>query len=135
MWGTNAMFVCIFSFFGHVVRCSDLISTGTWRLWTDLTNFTFRLTWLQAVIQRKTRFLFDCVSLSCVSFWSYIMRTHIYVYIYLSIYLGFKLMLLHDYQNSDGIKSFFQETHELYIKVHLTTSKTLKKNHSSFYRL
>lgn len=29
-------------------------------------------------------------------------------------------MLLHDSRNDDGIKSFFQEVHELYIKVSLT---------------
>lgn len=28
-----------------------------------------------------------------------------------------KLMLLHDSRNEDGIKSFFQEVHELYIKT------------------
>lgn len=28
-------------------------------------------------------------------------------------------MLLHDSRNEDGIKSFFQEVHELYIKVAL----------------
>ncbi|KAK9996921.1 hypothetical protein SO802_021607 [Lithocarpus litseifolius] len=28
-----------------------------------------------------------------------------------------RLMLLHDSRNDDGIKSFFQEVHELYIKV------------------
>ena len=31
-----------------------------------------------------------------------------------------RLMLLHDSRNDDGIKSFFQEVHELYIKVSLT---------------
>ncbi|KAK9281695.1 hypothetical protein L1049_004599 [Liquidambar formosana] len=29
-----------------------------------------------------------------------------------------RLMLLHDSRNDDGIKSFFQEVHELYIKVY-----------------
>lgn len=28
-----------------------------------------------------------------------------------------KLMLLHDLKSEDGIKNFFQEVHELYIKV------------------
>ncbi|XP_074381239.1 uncharacterized protein LOC141723346 [Apium graveolens] len=30
-----------------------------------------------------------------------------------------RLMLLHDPRNDDGIKSFFQEVHELYIKIFL----------------
>ncbi|KAJ3327729.1 Trafficking protein particle complex subunit 2B [Blyttiomyces sp. JEL0837] len=30
---------------------------------------------------------------------------------------GLKLMLLHDTQNSEGIRNFFQDTHELLIKV------------------
>ncbi|XP_021911004.1 trafficking protein particle complex subunit 2, partial [Carica papaya] len=28
-----------------------------------------------------------------------------------------RLMLLHDSRNDDGIKSFFQEVHELYVKI------------------
>ncbi|KAG5249795.1 trafficking protein particle complex [Salix suchowensis] len=32
-------------------------------------------------------------------------------------YSNKKFMLLHDSRNDDGIKSFFQEVHELYIKI------------------
>ncbi|KAK3037812.1 hypothetical protein RJ639_031853 [Escallonia herrerae] len=32
-------------------------------------------------------------------------------------FLHTRLMLLHDSRNDDGIKTFFQEVHELYIKV------------------
>lgn len=35
----------------------------------------------------------------------------------LTLYIHTRLMLLHDSRNDDGIKSFFQEVHELYIKV------------------
>ncbi|KAL3655487.1 hypothetical protein CASFOL_001273 [Castilleja foliolosa] len=34
-----------------------------------------------------------------------------------SVSLHTRLMLLHDSRNDDGIKSFFQEVHELYIKT------------------
>ena len=30
---------------------------------------------------------------------------------------GIKFMLLHDVRNEDGIRSFFQDVHELYVKV------------------
>ncbi|WMV35138.1 hypothetical protein MTR67_028523 [Solanum verrucosum] len=33
------------------------------------------------------------------------------------LYIHTRLMLLHDSRNDDGIKSFFQEVHELYIKI------------------
>ncbi|KAM1120480.1 hypothetical protein ACFX13_045330 [Malus domestica] len=33
------------------------------------------------------------------------------------LYVHTRLMLLHDSRNDDGIKSFFQEVHELYIKT------------------
>ncbi|KAM2275052.1 hypothetical protein ACFX1S_044783 [Malus domestica] len=33
------------------------------------------------------------------------------------LYIHTRLMLLHDSRNDDGIKSFFQEVHELYIKT------------------
>ncbi|CAN1814352.1 Trafficking protein particle complex subunit 2 [Linum perenne] len=36
-----------------------------------------------------------------------------------------RLMLLHDSRNDDGIKSFFQEVHELYIKVTCCSSDAL----------
>ncbi|CAI0378609.1 unnamed protein product [Linum tenue] len=36
---------------------------------------------------------------------------------FLDIFKHTRLMLLHDSRNDDGIKSFFQEVHELYIKV------------------
>ncbi|KAI8592355.1 Sedlin [Geranomyces variabilis] len=41
---------------------------------------------------------------------------------YISAYVtasGAKLMLLHDTANTDGIRNFFQDTHELYIKAML----------------
>ena len=52
----------------------------------------------------------------------------------LEIDLGLRMMLLHDAQNTDGIKHFFQEVHELYIKMlmnpFLTPSSVL--NHAGF---
>ncbi|KAE9453508.1 hypothetical protein C3L33_14589, partial [Rhododendron williamsianum] len=39
------------------------------------------------------------------------------VSVYVTAVLHTRLMLLHDSRNDDGIKSFFQEVHELYIKV------------------
>ncbi|KAF8389094.1 hypothetical protein HHK36_025779 [Tetracentron sinense] len=36
-----------------------------------------------------------------------------------------RLMLLHDSRNDDGIKSFFQEVHELYIKVYYCILSTV----------
>ncbi|CAK9176347.1 unnamed protein product, partial [Ilex paraguariensis] len=40
-----------------------------------------------------------------------------YLVVFLNpLILHTRLMLLHDSRNDDGIKSFFQEVHELYIK-------------------
>ncbi|WOH05550.1 hypothetical protein DCAR_0624969 [Daucus carota subsp. sativus] len=38
------------------------------------------------------------------------------VSVYVTAAIHTRLMLLHDSRNDDGIKSFFQEVHELYIK-------------------
>ena len=38
---------------------------------------------------------------------------------------GVKLMLLHDVKNDDGIKQFFLECHELYIKARSATNPSL----------
>ncbi|KAJ0755423.1 putative trafficking protein particle complex subunit 2 [Helianthus annuus] len=52
------------------------------------------------------------------------------VSVYVTAAIHTRLMLLHDSRNDDGIKSFFQEVHELYIKassfsVHFTLASTL----------
>ncbi|GAB2222355.1 hypothetical protein Droror1_Dr00013571 [Drosera rotundifolia] len=39
------------------------------------------------------------------------------VSVYVSAVIHTRLMLLHDSRNDDGIKSFFQDVHELYIKI------------------
>ncbi|KAL3824308.1 hypothetical protein ACJIZ3_020337 [Penstemon smallii] len=39
------------------------------------------------------------------------------VSVYVTAVIHTRLMLLHDSRNDDGIKSFFQEVHELYIKT------------------
>ncbi|KAJ4878198.1 SNARE-like superfamily protein [Raphanus sativus] len=40
-----------------------------------------------------------------------------FVSTFLNLSTHTRLMLLHDSRNEDGIKSFFQEVHELYIKI------------------
>ncbi|PWA94779.1 trafficking protein particle complex subunit 2 [Artemisia annua] len=42
------------------------------------------------------------------------------VSVYVTAAVHTRLMLLHDSRNDDGIKSFFQEVHELYIKASFT---------------
>ncbi|KAM7471698.1 hypothetical protein LguiA_009881 [Lonicera macranthoides] len=39
------------------------------------------------------------------------------VSVYVTAVIHTRLMLLHDSRNDDGIKGFFQEVHELYIKI------------------
>lgn len=41
----------------------------------------------------------------------------IWIWYFLWLIIHTRLMLLHDSRNDDGIKSFFQEVHELYVKI------------------
>jgi hypothetical protein len=43
-----------------------------------------------------------------------------------------RLMLLHDSRNDDGIKSFFQEVHELYIKVNHSLLSSFEFLHTTY---
>ena len=43
---------------------------------------------------------------------------------------GARLLLLHESRNEEGIKAFFTEAHELYIKVRLFTGVRAANNNS-----
>ncbi|KAG6426101.1 hypothetical protein SASPL_110315 [Salvia splendens] len=47
----------------------------------------------------------------------YVTAGHILSFVMSDFIIHTRLMLLHDSRNEDGIKSFFQEVHELYIKA------------------
>ncbi|GMP34723.1 hypothetical protein CsSME_00007480 [Camellia sinensis var. sinensis] len=47
----------------------------------------------------------------------YLCASFIYLFSLTNHVIHTRLMLLHDSRNDDGIKSFFQEVHELYVKI------------------
>ncbi|KAH0466604.1 hypothetical protein IEQ34_003842 [Dendrobium chrysotoxum] len=48
---------------------------------------------------------------------TFAMISHLFFFSLINCFLHTRLMLLHDSRNEDAIKSFFQEVHELYLKI------------------
>jgi len=71
------------------------------------------------VILCPSNLLYDC---DCIGVFRFLKLVDKFNDLLVSVYVTAghtRLMLLHDSRNEDGIKSFFQEVHELYIKVNL----------------
>lgn len=62
-------------------------------------------------------FFFLLIHLNSLRFVCWVQFFKMFVSTFLNLSTHTRLMLLHDSRNEDGIKSFFQEVHELYIKV------------------